>query len=82
MGLTKMADMQLLTFLALVATLLGALVLKKLRGGQFIKSTLKSNMNENTKHSPSFSVSWKETESTLQDYIVLLVGSMRVAAVP
>ena len=32
MGLTKMAGMNCLTFLALVASLLGVLVLKKLRG--------------------------------------------------
>ena len=43
---------------SIVVTLLGALVLQKTKRGQFIKSSGRENMNENTKRS---SVSWKET---------------------
>ena len=69
-GLTKMAGMNCFAaadFFSSSSDSAGGFSAKQTKKGEFIKSTLKSgreNMNGNTKHSPDFSVSWKETEST------------------
>ena len=55
---------------SIVVTLLGALVLQKTKRGQFIKSSGRENMNENTKREQ------ERDQSTWQVCIVLLVGSM------
>ena len=79
MGLTKMAGMNCFTTADFFSSSSDSTGGSSAKRRQFIKFALKSgreNMNGNTKHSPGFSVSWKETESTWQVCIVLLVGSM------